>query len=205
LARAHEPAPQNFEAALSILDNILPACTGLAGYAFDDMTRDDAWQFIVMGRQLERIAFLSSITTQVLALPEDDGEIVLGALLEIGNVSITYRARYQRQPELLPLLDLLLLDESNPHSVCYQLAALSGRLERIKTRLGFEPFNDPRSLIEALRSFDLALLEKFPPSRSEPLSALLAACERCAYGLSDELTQRFFIHVDERSQASVAA
>jgi uncharacterized alpha-E superfamily protein len=205
LARAHEPAPQTFEAALSILDAILPACTALAGYAFDDMTRDDALQFLVMGRQLERMAFLSSITTQVLGLPGDDGEIVLGALLEIGNISITYRARYQRQPELLPLLDLLLLDESNPHSVGYQLAALSGQLERIKTRLGFEPFNDPCSLLEALRSFDLAHLEKFRPSRSEPLSALLAACERCAYGLSDELTQRFFIHVGERSQASVAA
>jgi uncharacterized circularly permuted ATP-grasp superfamily protein/uncharacterized alpha-E superfamily protein len=205
LARAHEPAPQNFEAALSILDTILPACTALAGYAFDDMTRDDSWQFLVMGHQLERMQFLSAITTQVLAMPEDDGEIVLGALLEIGNVSMTYRARYQRQPELLPLLDLLLLDESNPHSVCYQLGALSGQLEKIKTRLGFEPFNDPRSLLEALRSFDLAVLEKFRPTRSEPLSALLAACERCAYGLSDELTQRFFIHVDERSQASVAA
>jgi uncharacterized alpha-E superfamily protein len=205
LARAHEPAPQNLEAALTILDAVLPACTALAGYAFDDMTRDDAWQFLVMGRQLERMAFLSSMTTQVLALPEDDCEIVLGALLEIGNISITYRARYQRQPELLPLLDLLLLDESNPHSVCYQLAALSGQLERTKTRLGFAPLNDPRSLLEALKSFDLAYLENLDQSQGEPLSALLAACERCAYGLSDELTQRFFIHVGERPQASVAA
>jgi len=205
LARAHEPAAQNFEAALTILDTVLPACTALAGYAFDDMTRDDAWQFLVMGRQLERMAFLSSITTQVLALPEDDREIVLGALLEIGNVSITYRARYQRQPELLPLLDLLLLDESNPHSVCYQLAALGGQLEKIKTRLGFEPFNDPHSLLEALRRFDLAYLEKLRPSEGEPLSALLVACERCAYGLSDELTQRFFVHAGERPQTSFAA
>ncbi|HEX2931016.1 MAG TPA: alpha-E domain-containing protein, partial [Candidatus Binatia bacterium] len=205
LARAHEPAPQNLEAALTILDTVLPACTALAGYAFDDMTRDDAWQFLVMGRQLERMAFLSSMTTQVLALPEDDCEVVLGALLEIGNISITYRARYQRQPELLPLLDLLLLDESNPHSVCYQLAALNGQLERTKTRLGFAPLNDPRSLLEALKSFDLAYLEKLDQSQGEPLSAILAACERCAYGLSDELTQRFFIHVGERPQASVAA
>ncbi len=49
LARAHEPAPQNLEAALTILDSVIPACTALAGYAFDDMTRDDAWQFLVIG------------------------------------------------------------------------------------------------------------------------------------------------------------
>ena len=57
LARMHEPVPQNLEAALTILDSVIPACTALAGYAFDDMTRDDAWQFLVIGRQLERMAF----------------------------------------------------------------------------------------------------------------------------------------------------
>jgi uncharacterized alpha-E superfamily protein len=205
LARAHEPAPQTFEAALNTLDAILPACTGLAGYALDDMTRDDAWHFLAIGRQLERMSFLSSMATQVLDLPDDDGEIVLGALLEIGNVSMTYRARYQRQPELLPVLDLLLLDESNPHSVCYQLAALCGHLESLKARLAFEPINNPRALLDALRTFDLANLEEFRPSQDEPLSSLLQTCERCTYGLSDELTQRFFIHVGERAQASVAA
>jgi uncharacterized circularly permuted ATP-grasp superfamily protein/uncharacterized alpha-E superfamily protein len=205
LARAHEPVPQNLEAALTILDSVIPACTALAGYAFDDMTRDDAWQFLVIGRQLERMAFLSSVTIQILGLAEEDREAVLGALLEIGNIGMTYRARYQRQPELLPLLDLLLLDELNPHSICFQLAALTGQLDLIKTRLGFEPLNNPRSLLQALRGFDLSYLEVLRESQAEPLSALLAACERVAYGISDELTQRFFVHAGERPQTSVAA
>jgi len=205
LAHVHEPVPQNLEAALTILDSVIPACTALAGYAFDDMTRDDAWQFLVIGRQLERMTFLSSVTVQILGLAEEDREAVLGALLEIGNISMTYRARYQRQPELLPLLDLLLLDELNPHSICFQLAALSGQLDLIKTRLGFEPLNNPRSLLQALRGFDLSYLEELRESQAEPLSALLAACERAAYGISDELTQRFFVHAGERPQTSVAA
>jgi uncharacterized alpha-E superfamily protein len=130
---------------------------------------------------------------------------VLGALLEIGNVSMTYRARYQRHPELLPVLDLLVLDESNPHSVCFQLAALFNHLKQVWARLGYRPVNDPASLLLALREFDLAELEGPHISQGEPLAALLAACERCAYGLSDELTQRFFIHAGERPQTSVAA
>jgi len=205
LARAHETVAQNLEAALTILDSVIPACTALAGYAFDDMTRDDAWQFLVIGRQIERMAFLSSVTIQILGLDEEDGEAVLGALLEIGNISMTYRARYQRQPELLPVLDLLLLDELNPHSICFQLAALTGQLDLIKTRLGFEPLNNPRSLLQALRGFDLSYLEDLRESEAEPLSALLAACARAAYGISDELTQRFFVHAGERPQTSVAA
>jgi uncharacterized circularly permuted ATP-grasp superfamily protein/uncharacterized alpha-E superfamily protein len=205
LARAHEPVPQNLEASLTILDSVISACTALAGYAFDDMTRDDAWQFLVIGRQVERMAFLSSVTIQILGLAEEDRDAVLDALLEIGNIGMTYRARYQRQPELLPLLDLLLLDELNPHSICFQLAALSGQLDLIKTRLGFEPLNNPRSLLQALRGFDLSYLEDLRESQAGPLSALLAACERAAYGISDELTQRFFVHAGERPQTSVAA
>jgi uncharacterized alpha-E superfamily protein len=205
LAHEHEQAPQSLEAALAILDRVIPVCTALAGYAFDDMTRDDAWRFLVMGRQVERMAFLSSAATQVLGLPEEDGDAVLSALLEIGNVSMTYRARYQRHPELLPVLDLLVLDELNPHSVCFQLAALCNHLQQVGTRLEFRPVNDPASLLQALRGFDLAEFEDLGMPEGEPLAALLAACERCAYGLSDELTQRFFIHAGERPQTSVAA
>jgi uncharacterized circularly permuted ATP-grasp superfamily protein/uncharacterized alpha-E superfamily protein len=203
LARAHEPAPQTFEGALAILDAVVPAATALAGYAFDDMTRDDAWQFLMIGRQLERAAFIASVTTQVLSLSEEEREAVLDALLEVGNVSITYRARYQRHPELLPVLDLLLLDESNPHSLSFQLAALVDSLQRLQERLAYQSVNDPRSLLLALQGFDLSYLDSDP--RGEPLSALLVACERCALGLSDELTQRFFIHAGEGLQTSVAA
>jgi uncharacterized circularly permuted ATP-grasp superfamily protein/uncharacterized alpha-E superfamily protein len=205
LAREHEQAPQSLEAALAILDRVIPACTALAGYAFDDMTRDDAWRFLALGRQLERMAFLSSAAMQVLGLPDEDCDAVLGALLEIGNVSMTYRARYQRHPELLPVFDLVVLDELNPHSICFLLAALGNHLQQVGARLEFRPVNDPASLLQALRGFDLAEFEDLRMPQGEPLAALLAACERCAYGLSDELTHRFFIHAGERPQTSVAA
>jgi uncharacterized alpha-E superfamily protein len=205
LAHLHEPAPQSLEAALAILDRVVPVCTALAGYAFDDMTRDDAWRFLVMGRHLERITFLSSAAMQILGLPDEDCDAALSALLEIGNVSMTYRARYQRHPELLPVLDLMALDELNPHSVCFQMAALGFQLQQVGTRLGFRPVNDLAALLQTLRGFDLAELEAPRPAKGEPLAALLAACERFAYGLSDELTQRFFIHAGEQTQTSVAA
>jgi uncharacterized circularly permuted ATP-grasp superfamily protein/uncharacterized alpha-E superfamily protein len=211
LAHAHEPVSHDLEAALIILDRVLPACTALAGYAFDDMTRDDAWRFLVTGRRLERMGLIASVVAQVLARPEEEREAALGALLEIGNIIITYRARYQRQPELLPVLDLLVKDESNPHAVCFQLALVSGEVKEFQARLGFRPTNDPRPLVESLRAFDLAELDNLRLSHGEParfgetLATLLRACERFTYELSDELSQRFFVHAGERPQASVAA
>lgn len=206
LARAHEPAPVGLEQLLNVLDRVLPACTALAGFALDDMTRDDAWRFLMIGRRIERTTFLCSLTNQALALPDAQLEAVLGALLEIGNITMTYRARYQRQPEILPVTDLLVLDESNPHSIAFQLAALCEQLNQLKTRLGFPPVTEPASLLQALRGLNLVEFEQLRRLHgAEPLAALLSASERQAYGLSDELTQRFFIHAGERAQTSVAA
>lgn len=208
LAHAHEPAPRSLEDGLWALGRVLPTCTALAGYAFDDMTRDDAWRFLVMGRQLERITFLSSLTNEIVGLPRANADSVLNSLLEIGNSSLTYRVRYQRHPELLPVLDLLLLDDSNPHSLCFQFEALVEQLDKLHAKLGFDASNDPRRVLRLLRDIDLSPFEKGEnDSRpaGESLAVPLSMCERCAYALSDEITQRFFVHAGEKPQSSAAA
>jgi uncharacterized circularly permuted ATP-grasp superfamily protein/uncharacterized alpha-E superfamily protein len=210
LARDHEPVPTNIEEVITVLNRMLPACTTLAGYAFDDMTRDDTWQFLLIGRQIERLAFLASIVRQILIRPVAKRDTALGGLLEVGNSIITYRARYQRQPELLPVIDLLVFDESNPHAVCFQLDGLDRALATLANRLDFQPVNDLRVLIRALHNFDLAQLDDLgrtgePAPENDGLVALLMTCQRAAYGLSDELAQRFFVHARERAQTSVAA
>ena len=202
----------DLETALAVLDRVLPACTALAGYALDDMTRDDAWRFLITGRQIERAALLASIVGHALSQPERERDAALGSLLETGNSIITYRARYQRQPELLPVLDLLVLDGSNPHSVGFQIGALGRHIEQFRKRLGFQPVNDPRHLEQALQNFDLGRFEDprlpfhdEPESFGSDLKSLLAGCENFVYALSDELSQRYFVHAGEHTQASLAA
>ena len=140
---AHEPAPQSLEAGVDgsrSRDSRLPRRS--PAYAFDDMTRDDAWRFLVMGRQLERMAFLSSAATHVLGLPDEDCDAVLGALLEIGNISMTYRARYQRHPELLPVLDLLGARRAESSLGLFSAGGALQHLKQVWARLGFRPVND---------------------------------------------------------------
>ncbi|HEU4410846.1 MAG TPA: circularly permuted type 2 ATP-grasp protein [Polyangiaceae bacterium] len=225
LARPRERPPEGLEAALGALDRVVSSCTALAGYALDDMTRDEAWRFLVTGRRLERLAASSAVIARVLLRPEPARTAALGALLEIQNSSITYRARYQRQPELLPVLDLLVLDESNPHAVCFQLDALAREVDELEGQLGFRPESDPRARLEALRSFDLGALDEAPPASTNtpPASARapaaappglaaaaraladeLAACERFAYALSDELARRFFVHADTLTPSALS-
>ncbi len=37
--------------ALAFLDQMLLASSALAGFAMDDMTRDDGWRFLIIGRR----------------------------------------------------------------------------------------------------------------------------------------------------------
>ena len=51
---------------------------------------------------------------------------MLEPLLEIADSSMTYRRRYFARPQLAPVLDLLLLDDTNTRAVAFQLAARVG-------------------------------------------------------------------------------
>lgn len=64
----------------------------------DDMTRDDGWRFLIIGRRLERLIFLSSAIAQFLRLKTSRVSSCVEWLLELADSIITYRSRYMAQP-----------------------------------------------------------------------------------------------------------
>ncbi len=209
----------NLGAALESLDEIMMACVSLAGFAMDDMTRDESWQFLPVGRRLERLAHLARVVAHVLSLPAPLRNDSLEWLLEAANSIVTFRARYRRAPELLPVLHLVVLDESNPHAVAFQLRDLAIALVRIAAELGdgkeglFAPTflfgEELGALIAAFRSLPLA---GFEPESGETVDAacqhlagLLERAEQVAYGVSDELQRRFFTHAGTPAPVGIHA
>ncbi|CAN5922689.1 circularly permuted type 2 ATP-grasp protein [soil metagenome] len=185
--------------ALALLDEIMLACVSLAGFAMDDMTRDESWQFLLLGRRLERLAHVAAMVAHVLGLPPAERPDALEWLLEGANSIVTFRARYRRAPELLPVLHLVVFDESNPHAVCFQLRELALSLASAAEELGHEVSADVLGPVAAaLRDVSL---EGFEPEEGEVLErscaalvTLLGDAQRSAFGLSDELQRRFFSH-----------
>src|SRR5574343_289092 len=106
--------------AIAFLDRVLGVSSSLTGFAMDNMTRDDGWRFLIIGRRLERLAFLSDALSNFLEMESARGAGALDWLLDLLDSTITYRSRYSRPPELLPVLDLLVFDDSNPHGVVFQ-------------------------------------------------------------------------------------
>jgi uncharacterized alpha-E superfamily protein len=197
--------------ALAFLDQMLLAASSLAGFAMDNMTRDDGWRFLIIGRRIERLIFLSNAIGQFLRLESTRATGSLDWLLELTDSIITYRSRYMAQPELLPTLDLIVFDNANPHAVVFQLQNLVRYLARLARELGDPNDDSLRPAFARLLAFDLARFDNlnFSDCRDcEPCLALadiLDEISRAAATLSDRLAMRYFTHVSDVGRQTLAA
>jgi uncharacterized alpha-E superfamily protein len=197
--------------ALAFLDQVLLNSSTLAGFAMDDMTRDDGWRFLIIGRRIERLVFLSNAISRFLRLETTRGAGSIEWLLELADSIITYRSRYMAQPELLPTLDLIVFDDANPHAVIFQLNNLEHYVGRLTRKLN-DPHDDALQLASArLQSFDLGRLENLnfnDADECQPcfeLADLLDEVSLAAASLSDRLALRYFTHVGDVGRQTLAA
>jgi len=201
LENALRPVPTTLGRALRALDRVMLDCISLAGFALDDMTRDEGWHFLVLGRHIERLAAIATLVHTVLQAPAGDRDRMLEWLLEACNSIVTYRARYRRTPELLPVLHLLVFDGTNPHSVMFQAQALQRHLAQAAQDLGHELPPQIGELVRRLSRFDLTAFEaEHCESACDRLATLLADAGETAQTLSDEVHDRFFIHTVGRNR-----
>ena len=201
LETALRPSPTTLDQAIGSLDQVMLNCISLAGFAMDDMTRDEGWRFLILGRRIERLASLSALVSVVLQADSVGREHMLEWLLEAGNSIVTYRARYRRIPELLPVIHLLVFDDSNPHSVAFQVASLKRYLARSAQDLGHPMPPQIAGLERRIARFDLTAFEaEHCDAACARLASLLNDAENTAYVLSDDVHHRFFIHTVQASR-----
>jgi uncharacterized circularly permuted ATP-grasp superfamily protein/uncharacterized alpha-E superfamily protein len=194
----HAQGGSSLTEVLSQLDRSVVTLMTLAGFTLDGMTRDQGWRFLSIGRRLERLQSMSLTLSLALAHARDRKDSDLDWLLEVADSIITYRSRYMSRPEWLPVLDLLVLDESNPRSLRFQILGLYDYLVRLSETFGPCEAESLEPLIARLHALDAA--DDLRPG-GKTLPALLADLQRLAHTLSDRLSMRFFSHVSENRQA----
>jgi uncharacterized alpha-E superfamily protein len=188
------PLPQ----ALAWLDRAVTSMMTLSGFVLDGMTRSTGWRFLSIGRRIERL------TQLCVALEVATGEgsaSGLAWLLDLTDSSMTYRTRYPVAPEWMPVLDLLLRDDTNPRSVAFQMKGLVEyvvKLERVHGRFAGDVLAPGMAALKAFTAADLN-------PESAALAALLDQLDRAARSASDELTLKFFSHAASRSVLSLVA
>ena len=202
-------------AVLDLLEEGLASLAAFNGLMHENMTRNYGWSFLDMGRRLERAYNLSeAILTLFIPVqdPEDESAALL-LLLELGDSFITYRSRYRLDPMLALVLDLLLLDETNPRSLAYQLAALSQHLDRLpdssKSTTLFEERRLILELLTAIRQADIegiareanrATLEHTMLKQIQLLPALSNAISRHYFNLTADAPHRVHTRIEPQNR-----
>jgi uncharacterized alpha-E superfamily protein len=181
---------------MTILDDATAALMTLAGFALDGMTRDLGWRFMSLGRRLERLQFQSVVLQRALAMDENGN---LDWLLELSDSIITYRVRYRAQPEWLPVLDLLMRDETNPRSILFQIDGILGTLNKIAQTHG--PCG--AQLLAPLKEELIALQPDADLNHGNAaLGDLLHRVQLASAALSEQISVQFFSYTGNNQHRS---
>lgn len=188
---AERPSSASLSEALAVLDETNMSLVTISGFTLDSMTRDQGWRFLSLGRRIERLQFLCILLQKALAMPAESS---LDWLLELTDSIVTYRARYAAQPEWLPVLYLLLIDENNPNAMMFQLRGLVKYLSQISsTYNGGGGEGRMMERMESLRTFDV---DASFHHNSPELMAWLSDTYQASVEISTQLGHRFFSFSD---------
>jgi uncharacterized circularly permuted ATP-grasp superfamily protein/uncharacterized alpha-E superfamily protein len=129
------------EAGLSILSSF-------SGLAQENMTQLGGWRFLELGRRIERAIAACRFVRQFAPHPTTDDS--LDVLLELCDSQITYRQRYVMVGARAPVIDLVVLDPSNPRSLAYQIDRIETHLAALPTHEAGSRLTPPQQITASL-------------------------------------------------------
>jgi uncharacterized circularly permuted ATP-grasp superfamily protein/uncharacterized alpha-E superfamily protein len=189
------------------LDAVLLSLAGLAGFALDDMTQDDGWRLMMLGRRLERLQFLAELLGSRLQSGATPAQSELEWLLDIGDSTITYRTRYLASPLLRSTIDLLVFDKTNPRALAYQWNHMQYSLVRIAASLGGVPDDSIDEAVAGIERLEPAAIDGDSARAQRARQALALQLETLASAagrLSDRLSLKYFSLIDIETRTVAA-
>jgi uncharacterized circularly permuted ATP-grasp superfamily protein/uncharacterized alpha-E superfamily protein len=190
----------NLDPLLAALDEIVRFVAILSGLAQENMTRGTGWRFLDLGRRVERAKFVVTAALAPFAQSPIDWDAAMWVALELCDSTITYRTRYLGQLQPAPVLDLVVLDDSNPRSLIFQLRAIDGHLDYLSRSSGVHVPPLPPSLDEDLNAAVRQFAGDEQAWRHEGLALAMlrdiaAETDSKIDGLSEAITRAYFSHV----------
>lgn len=183
---------------------MLTACLELlsafSGMERENINRGSGWLFMSLGRRLERAIYLTrELRVITKPLPAEEWTY-LECLLEVADSSMTYRTRYYTTLQPLPVLDVLMADETNPRSLDFQLAHVADLYGKLPRHVP----GDLKAMQEALSSLRGIHLQAIQYSAAGKaargvhgigrLDRFLAEMEELLPLWSNNLSSRYFSH-----------
>jgi uncharacterized alpha-E superfamily protein len=192
----------------AMLDHLLVGLAAMAGFSLDDMTQDDGWRFLMLGRLLERMRFQSNLFASMLYKGRLPIVGELEWLLDVSGSVITYRTRYLSTPRMRPVLELLVVDTANPRALAFHwqgVNTLLGEISRTFDMQLDDSMNVPmQALTDAVYGGNLDGRDARARLARQRVSEAAAEFSLAVDKLSDRLATRYFSHTSD-AQKMVAA
>jgi uncharacterized alpha-E superfamily protein len=182
--------PEIIERAEAALHTI----AALSGLVNENMNRVAGWNFLDMGRRIERGINTCRFARQFA--DRDAHAEQLDVLLDLIDSQITYRARYIVGVAPAPVRDMALLDPYNPRSVGFQVARLDEHLGALPVLREDGMLETPRRIATKLRA-DLAIEDADQLDTQKILGF-----EQRLMGLAEAIATRYFLDGGQAAQGS---
>jgi uncharacterized circularly permuted ATP-grasp superfamily protein/uncharacterized alpha-E superfamily protein len=179
--------------ALELLATQLGAISGAQG---DRMMRDEAWRLLFIGRHIERVSTMAAILRVVaergtLAVPS-----AFDLLLQLFDSTLTYRSLYPGRLEVPALIDLLVVDQTNPRGLYGVYARLRAKLDEIAAGAGGGRRSHFAFIMQSTET--LPLLDALCETGGDGVYGnLIALCDKLismVSAASNEISARYFSH-----------
>ncbi len=183
----------------SLISNLL----ALVGIVNESMIRDTGWLFVELGRRLERASQTASLVRALLFTHFDDSQesIILESLGMTVESLISYRRRFGGSLKINSMLELVLMDASNPRSVDYQLKSIVNTIyalprERRTTELSAQLrfVMEAQSKVQLSKISQLCRTDQDANTRSE-LDQLCAQIHQLLGEASNAISVEYFTRV----------
>lgn len=186
--------------ALALLNRLLLSISAFNEQTMESMTRGLAWTFLDMGRRLERSVQTADLLRCTMLHRTANEYFLLEALLEVADSVMTYRRRYLASLQPHAVLDLLLIDNTNPRSVAYGIEALERHVESLPGDHSMPSRRTDQRLVIQLRSSlrvaDAGELARFDADdRRNNLDDLLDRLYIELPALSEALSHGYLSHI----------
>ena len=194
--------------ALRMLKDTGDHMAAIGGAQADRMTRDDGWRLMSIGKHLERLIFLASSLARGLQTGSVRSPTGFAAMLDLFDSSITFHAQYQQSRDLVAMINLLVIDRDNPHSLAWVAQTVRGRLAKLSDDAPITPSSLSQRVSDPAQ-WNLEFLCQTQPDLNAGtntdyfynLHELLQHCMHAAQAVAQDISLIYFTHSGTANQS----
>lgn len=189
----------NLTRTIDRLNELLMSLAAFSGLIRENMTQGDGWRFHQIGKRIERASQTSAIASTVFS-GYFENSYALEDLLNTLCSAMTYRSRYRTLLEPALVFNLVVVDESNPRSLGFQLKYLESQIKLLPGRREGD-YQDPamRAATEGMariRLIDPNALFESDKNTTQMLTQFFSIMKGISTDITTAISAQYFTHTD---------